>query len=67
MFVISQKERGIALFGSNYCHVFTGEEWGTYSQEVVAAGLVKAHILADGPVGQRQFDLIRAAHTQHTT
>ena len=66
VFVLSQKTRGTWLIGAGFAHHFDPEAWGTYQEQLVATGVVKQHELDPGPVGVRQFDLIRAAHTQPT-
>jgi lysozyme len=64
MLVLSQATRGIWLVGCNYSHNFSGEEWSTYYAQRVATGQVKAILLPDTTQGVRDFDVLRAAHTQ---
>jgi hypothetical protein len=64
MFVMLQATRGIALVGSNYYHGFSGEEWATYNQQLVARGIVPLLTLDDNEAGKAQFDLIRQSHTR---
>jgi hypothetical protein len=66
MLVLSQATRGIWLVGCGYSHNFSGEEWTAYYRERVATGQVKAILLPATTQGTRDFDVLRAAHTQLT-
>lgn len=66
MFVLIQAQRGYWLVGPGHAHQLTGEEWNESVGRLRDAGVIGQIVFEDGPVGQRRFDLARAACTQQT-
>lgn len=66
MIVIIQPQRGYWLVGPGFAHKLTGEEWNEAISQLRDEGLVGQKVFEDGPVGQRRFDLARAAYTQQS-
>lgn len=62
MRIIAQQTRGTWLIGAGFAHKLTTEEWAQLSIQEHGHPVVR---FADGAVGERVFDLTKAAYTQN--